>query len=281
MLRNSKVDIYNEEVRLAFKELVNLCKGRMVDPGDLLLCQQNASITWAGPTVGLGETGIHCYKQLNQIIYNGIGSITEDDDCFVKSRNIFFNGTTEFENTVQAEMNRYQSIWENKFYLRVLTQLTHLLHHEPYEWSLDIEKKTEKNTSNWLEQKIIDRFTDSPKFYNIISTAYQRKVRNAIAHSQYDLVQGGIVLTNIKPTEEAPFSGLTFEQWEEIYSKSWFLLNYVFQGLTDIMENYYVPLCKETISGGIPIAVPDKDGKFVLKPLFYSERCNRWVFVKD
>lgn len=280
MLRKNKVDIYNNDVCIAFYELMNLYKDRMVESGDLLLCQQNGFLTTAGPAVGIGITGYNCSKQLNQLLFDGIGDVTEDDECFLKSRNIWFDGTADFERSVQKELNRYQNIWENKYYLRVLTQLAHLLNHEPYDWALDIEKETKRNTSNWLEHKIIDRFKDSTKFYDIISSAYQRQGRNAIAHSQYNFVQGGIILTNIESTKDSSFSGLTFEQWEEIYSKSWFLLLYIFQGLKQVIEEFYVPLCKETLSGGIPIAVPSKSGASILKPLFYFERGDRWSFNK-
>jgi len=77
------------------------------------------------------------------------------------------------------------------------------------------------------------------------------------------------------------FYGITFEQWEEIYSKSWFLLRYVFSGLKDIMELFYVPLTKETLSGGVPVLVPDCKQKWHQTYVYYFERGNRWIFYKQ
>ena len=96
---------------------------------------------------------------------------------------------------------------------------------------------------------------------------------------KYNLIQGGVVLTNIKGDNHQPFYDITFEKWEEIYSKAWFLLRYIFSGLKDIMELFYVPLTKETISGGIPILIPNGK-KWVEQYASYFERGNRWTFHK-
>lgn len=279
MIRVTFADKYNEEVRLIIRELFNICKLTMKHPGDLLVCQQNGFIGLGAPCLGPGETGLNYMQQLNQIVYPGIGKTTNDNDCFVKSRSIFFNGTTDFEQSIEEEMHRYQLIWENGYFLKTLKEISHILNGENYDWELDIDSKTKNTRSNYIKDAIIAKFSKAPYFQNLLKEAYSKDLRNAITHTQYNLIQGGVVLTNIKGDNHQPFYGITFEKWEEIYSKAWFLLRYIFSGLKDIMELFYVPLTKETISGGIPILIPNGK-KWVETYAYYFERGNRWTFHK-
>ena len=244
-----------------------------------MVCQQNGFIGLGAPSLGLGITGLNYMQQLNQIVYPGIGKTTNDNECFINSRSISFNGTTDFEQSIEEEMHRYQLIWENGFFLKTLKEISHLLNGENYDWELDIDSKTRATRSNYIKDAIITKFSKTPKFQNLLEEAYNKDLRNAIAHTQYRLIQGGIVLTSIKGDNHQPFYGIAFEQWEEIYSKAWFLLRYIFSGLKDIMELYYVPLAKETISGGIPILIPNGK-KWSETYVYYFERGNRWTFHK-
>lgn len=280
MIRESYANKYNDEVHGIIHELFNICRITMIHPGDLLVCQQNGFIGLGAPCLGMGETGLNYYKQLNQVIYPGINTISKDDNCFMKYRSILFDGTTEFEKSIEDEMHKYQLIWENGYFLRTLKEISHILNGEHYDWELDIDSKTKNTRSNYIKDSIIAKFSKAPKFQNLLNQAYNKNLRNAISHTQYNLVQGGIVLTNIKGDEKRPFYGISFEQWEEIYSKSWFTLSYVFSGLKDIMELFYVPLIKETLSGGVPILVPDGKQKWNQTSVYYFERGNRWIFHK-
>jgi hypothetical protein len=280
MIRETFVDKYNEEVRLIICELFNICKQTMKHPGDLLVCQQNGFIGLGAPCLGPGKTGINYMQQLNQIVYPGIGKTTNDNECFVKSRSIFFNGTTDFEQSIEEEMHRYQLIWENGYFLKTLKEISHILNGENYDWELDIDSKTRNTRSNYIKYAIIAKFSKVPNFQKPLNEAYNKDLRNAITHTQYNLIQGGVVLTNLKGDNHLPFYGIAFEQWEEIYSKAWFLLRYIFSGLKDIMELFYVPLTKETISGGIPILIPNGKRKWAEIYAYYFEKGNRWIFHK-
>lgn len=279
MIRETFSDKYNEEVRIVIRELFNICKQTMKHPGDLLVCQQNGFIGLGAPSLGIGITGLNYMQQLNQIVYPGIGKTTNNNECFVNSRSIFFNGTTDFEQSIEEEMHRYHLIWENGYFLKTLKEISHLLNGENYDWELDIDSKTRATRSNYIKDAIITKFSKAPKFQNLLEETYNKDLRNAIAHTQYRLIQGDIVLTSIKDNNHQPFYGITFEKWEEIYSKAWFLLRYIFSGLNDIMELYYVPLAKEKISGGIPILIPNGK-KWSETYVYYFKRGNRWTFHK-
>lgn len=281
MIRETSADKYNEEVRLIIRELFNICKLTMKHPGDLLVCQQNGFIGLGEPCLGLGETGLNYMQQLNQIVFPGIGEVTKDNNCFVNSRKIFFNGTTTFEQSVEKEMHKYQLIWENGYFLRTLKEISHLINGEHYDWGLDIDSKTRNTRSNYIKDAIIAKFSKVPRFQKLMNETYNKELRNAITHTQYKLIQGGIVLTNLKADEQQKFKGITFEQWEEIFSKSWFLLLYIFSGLRDVMHLFYVPLSKELSFKGIPILTPNKNGGWREDLVYYFERGDRWTFYSN
>lgn len=46
------------------------------------------------------------------------------------------------------------------------------------------------------------------------------------------------------------------------------------------MELFYVPLTKETISGGIPILIPNGKRKWAEIYAYYFEKGNRWIVHK-
>ena len=88
------------------------------------------------------------------------------------------------------------------------------------------------------------------------------------------------MLSNKQYDNNQSLYGFTFEQWEEIYSKAWLLFKYIFYGLKDIMELFYVPLAKHASSGGIEILVPKGTKTWEQKVVYYFERGHRWIFHK-
>jgi hypothetical protein len=178
-------------------------------------------------------------------------------------------------------MHKYQLIWENGYFLRFLTEIAHLLNHEHYDWELDIDSKTRNTRSNFIKEAILAKFSKASLFKSLLEKAYNLKIRNAIAHTQYSLVQGGIALTGVKGDERQPFYVLTFEQWEEIYAKSWLILNYTFSGLKDIVKSFYIPLAKETASVSVPVIIPNINKKWEEVNAYYFERRNRWTLFSQ
>jgi hypothetical protein len=103
MIRNLFATKYNFEVLKAIMELFDICKSTMCHSGDLLVCQQNGFIDFGRPCFGVGETGLNYIQQLNQVNFHGMGRLSDDIDCFNKSRTIIFNGTSEFENLLKKK----------------------------------------------------------------------------------------------------------------------------------------------------------------------------------
>lgn len=281
MLRLKSIEKCQEVVRAGFQEFFDLCRHNMAHPGDLLLCQQNAFIYKGYPCVGMGNEGLDCIPKINSIVYSGIGEITEDNNYFTKYGRAFFNGTSELEKGLHQEKTTYLNIWENAFFLRVFTQVVRVLNGDNYDWSLNIGKLTPNGKSKHIREQIVKRLSISPCFQNIIKTAYVSQIRNAVAHSQYHLIQGGILYDNYQSDKYANLEGLTFEEWEQKYIYSYFVFRGLFQTLKQIKDEFYIVILKKTIEKGIPIKVSYDDGKWYETYLYPDEKGERWRFSKN
>lgn len=271
MVRESKIDEYGQQVVDAMNELLQLCKNNMYHSGDLLVCQQNGSMFANRPLIGPGEEGNEFIPRLNTITGKGIGDVTKDNDYFSEYGNDYFDGTSEFELSITKELKKYQDIWENSYFLRLLTQMMHLLNGEHYDWHLNVKR----NKSNLIEHQIIKKSSKASLFHDVISYAYNRQVRNAIAHSQYQLVQGGILLNNIEP-QNGIQQGLSFEQWEKMFILSYCLVMYTNEGLRLATSAYYA--YTKMTGGGIPIMIPAKDDKWEYSYLYPDSTGRTWRF---
>lgn len=273
MIRSNKIDEYGQQVVDAINELLNNCRNNMFHMGDLLLCHQNGFMIVDQPNIGRGKDGTEYIPRWNTITCKGIGETTEDENFFINNSNQSFNGTSEFELSIINEMKKYQDIWENNFFLRLLTQLVHLLNGEHYDWMLQIKG----NKSNLIEHQIIKKCKNAPLFNKVISFAYNREVRNAIAHAQYEFVSGGIILNNVPP-QDGLISGLLFEQWEKMYIYSYCLMLYIKKGL-ELTTSEYFKLTNLSLNKGIPILVPIRE-QWSPAYLFPDKTGRIWRFNK-
>ena len=277
MVRISKIDEYGPQIVGAINELFKSCQNNMLHFGELLVCQQNGFIFADKPAVGPGEEGGEYFPRLNTITYKGIGEMTSDNDYIKTNANKFFDGTSEFELSLVQELKKYQDIWENGYFLRLLIQLIHLSNGEHYDWQLNI-KKSNKKKSFLIEQDVIAKSKQTPLFNELIFQAYNRQLRNAIAHSQYQLIQGGILLNNVPP-KDGKYTALSFEQWEKMYIQSYLLVVYVMEGLKQNALKYF-ELAKSNYEGGFPIIVPCKDNIWRETYLYPDTEGRVWRFVK-
>jgi len=280
MVRQSSIDKYEREVREGLQELFNLCRYNMVHSGDLLLCQQNGFIFSDQACVGLGDEGLNSTQTINSISFKGIGGVTNDDNYFAVHGNTFLKGISDFEKEIQEQKNTYLNIWENGFFIRVFTQVVNVLNSCDYDWYLDISKLPPNGKSKHLREQIIQRLDASPKFQQIVRNTYIGQIRNAIAHSQYHCVQGGIIYDNYKSDKYATLQGLSFDDWERIYCYSFFIFIGIFQTLRQIKDQLYLPASKESLTKGIPVKVPDKENGWYQTVLFPNEKGDMWRFIQ-
>lgn len=280
MLRKAFVDKYNDEMVEAFSELFNTARKKMFHPGDLLLCQQNGTMFGKDTVVGLGEEGLNSLQQINALFFNGIGKMTEDNDYFNRHGNDFFHGTSEFEQSIQTEMKAYKEIWENVYFLRILTEVVRVVNGERYDWQLDMYKLG-NNKSNHIRDKIIKKLDVCPKFKEAMITAYRRQIRNAESHSQYQIIQGGIWFDNYKKVNADEVQGIGFEDWEKIYCYSYLIFRGIFDHLKSIVHQLYIPATRITQTGGIPILCYYHNGTWGESCIYPDKTGNTWRFHKQ
>lgn len=281
MLRLNNVEKYRQEVQIGLKELFDTCRFKLLHDGDLLICQQNGFIAYNEcPCVGLGEAGINCLAKINSIYRAGIGEITDDDDYFIRHGQGFCFGTSELERTIEKEKNTYLDIWENVFFLRTLTQIINILNQCNYDWSLDLSQLRPNEKSKHIREQIIHRLDLSPKFQQIIKIAYVGQIRNAIAHSQYHCVQGGILYDNYKKDKYSTLQGLSFEEWEQKYIYSFLIFKGIFSFLNDIKNEVYLKALADTHIKAIPVQVPTNTNGWRIAYLYPNETGDIWRFVQ-
>jgi len=281
MVRRKSVEKYEKEVREGLTELFDLCRCKLSHVGDLLLCQQNGFIVFGDkPCVGLGEEGLNNMQIMNSISVKGIGGISDDNNYFAKNGNKFHKGVSDFEKGIFNQKHTYLNIWENGYFLRVFTQVVNILNGVDYDWYLDIGKLRFNEKSKHIREQIIKRLNTSPLFQDVVKIAYVGQIRNAIAHSQYHCVQGGIFYDNFNSSRHATLQGLTFEDWEKKYIYSFFIFVGLFQILKQIVEDLYLPMSKTTLSKGVPIKASINKNKWYETYLYPNEKGDIWRFSK-
>lgn len=278
MLRRTYIEHYNDELVVAFKELFETCRENMFHVGDLLLCQQNGFMLGKDNVIGLGEEGVNSFQQINALSFNGIGAMTDDNEYFKKHGNDFFHGTSELEKTIQAEMKAYQEIWENTYFLRILTQTVRVANGEKYDWELNMYHLGNQK-SNHIRDKIIKKLDVCPKFKAALETGYRRQIRNAVAHSQYHVIQGGIWFDNFSSAKKDDVQAIGFEEWEKVYCYSYFIFIGLLENLKSIVQQLYMPLTKKTVTGGIPILCFQPDGPWWETYVYPYENGKTWRFT--
>lgn len=251
----------------------------MYHTGDLLLCQQNGNLLDGHTSVGLGMEGLNSFQQINALGIDGIGRTTGDDDYFKTYGEGFFQGTSELEQSLQAEMRVYQAIWENDFFLRVLTQVVRVANGDRYDWQLDMYHLGHSK-SRHIQDHIIKHLDVCPKFKRAMETGYRRQIRNAVAHAQYHAVQGGIWLDNYKKNADE-VQAIGFEEWERVYCYSYYIFIGIFEHLKGIVRQFYLPMTRKTMSGGIPVLCYFADGSWETSLLYPDKKGERWRFIKQ
>lgn len=280
MIRKSYIDKYEEILIVAYKELIKKCQLSMFHSGDLLLCQQNGNILHGHTCIGPGNEGLNSFQQMNSLINEGLHYTTMDDDYFLKYGRRIFQGKPELEDSVRFEMNTYQNIWENVYFLRTLTQVVRVANGERYDWTLDMYK-IGLSKSNYITNKIIKKLDVCPKFKEAMEIAYHPSMRNAAAHSQYHIIDGGIWFDNFNPNKSGDVQAIGFEDWEKYYIYSYIIFRGLFSVLREVLNQLYLPLTKVTSTGGIPVLVYYDEGSWDETYLYPDKTGNVWRFIKQ
>lgn len=279
MLRESYIQKYEIAIIDAYKELIKKCQFSMFHSGDLLLCQQNGNMLHGHTCIGPGKEGQNSFQQVNTLIDHGLAYITNDEGYFEKYGRQICQDKSELPESIRAEMNSYQGIWENVYFLRTLTEVVRVANGERYDWTLDMYN-INTSKSNFIRDRIIKKLDVCPKFKEAIYIAYHTSMRNAVAHSQYHLIDKGIMFDNYNPNKPGDIQAIGFADWEKCYTYSYFIFRGLFSVLWDLVNQLYLPLTKKTISGGVPILAYYEDGTWDQTYIYPDETGRVWRFCK-
>lgn len=281
MIRISSYNKYEEIVRVGFQRFFNEVKNKALDPADLLVCHQGGFFDWShNPCLGLGEVGLNNLQKFNYIQCIGKEIIIDDEDYFKNNCNKFFNGSiTDFEKGIIKANNLYLDIWENEWFLRNLAEVVKIANGLHYDWHLCLGKLRSLNKSKFIREEIIKKLDEYPHFQTIIRDGYNNNFRNAIAHSQYHIIEAGICLDNFGRDKYATSQFLSFDEWEKLIINAWSIFRYFFRCLNQLATTHFFKLSRIMPSGGIPILVPiNKEWKH---RFIYPDKTGRiWRFVK-
>ena len=279
MIRLSSFEKYEEPIRLGFQHFFNNAKYKAIEISDFLICQQGGFLYNDNPCIGLGEVGINNLQKVNIIENMGSSILVQDNNYFKNNGYGIFNGTSTFEKGIITVSNMYLDIWENELFLRTLTQVIKVANGEHYDWNLDLSKINDTGKGNFIRNEVISKLVAYPELHEIIKIGYNSNLRNAIGHSQYHVIQGGIMLDNYGRNKYANIKGFTFEEWEKIVVYGWLIFRYLFSTLFQITSSF-VKLVQTTLTGGIPILIPQKDNKWSHSYIYPDITGKIWRFVK-
>lgn len=137
-----------------------------------------------------------------------------------------------FEESIHQEKMLYLKIWENYYFLKQLTQIINLANGKSYDWELKIKIDSKNTKSGHIRNNIKERLKNvGPQILSIINEAYSPQIRNAIAHSQYTFIQGGLKYNNFGSDPYANIDNIGYEEWERRFTLTMSLFYYLFQSL--------------------------------------------------
>lgn len=282
MIRITSFEKYEKELRLKFQRFINEAKHNALEVSDFLVCQQGGFYDWKGyPCIGLGEVGLNNLQKVNIINNLGPAICTSNDNYYKENGNKFFNGTTDFENCIMKVCNMYLDIWENEWFLRILKELVLIANGKHYDWDLDLSKLKDTGKGNFIRNEIIGGLDTYPYLQEVVKVGYNSNLRNAIGHSQYHIVQGGIWFDNFGRNKYSTSRGLSFEEWEKIIIYAWIIFRLIFSILYQLATTTFFTLAQETTSGGVAIMVPDKNGIWRYQYIYPDSTGQIWRFTKQ
>lgn len=275
MVRQSTLSRIETDMHKAWVEMLVTCLNNAKHPNDIVVCSQNGSFDFAGhPILGLGKDGLAGFQSINQIIQNGLKYLINEDSI----KQGFVYEANDLDDSIHFEMKQYLNIWENIYFLRILTQIVNIGSGLNYDWSLSMKEIPSAQKSKYIREKIKQRLNIFPLFSKIFENAYIGQIRNAAAHSQYQVIQGGIILNNYMSDKYSTLKGVSFERWEEIYCKSFWILESIFLYLKD----YQKILSNKSIlpHKAVEIITPDKNGNWYSSYIAPREiKQDNWYFV--
>ena len=260
MLRKENIEKYNNEVQIAIGELWEMAFENQKNENDLALIIANGSMNnFSEETLKrlqitnyqIGHDFVHFryftfYNFINQ--YKNV--LNEEEYKAVENKQLYD------ETMVQMQLLAYLKFWETDLILKRLLSLSKLVQGKEYLWDI---KQSELNQRRIILKNEIQNPIENlcPRFYAFIDDIYSRQLRNAIAHSQYYIMYDSINLTNKEESKYYELDSITFEKWDEIFTKVILMHNYMV-GNFNKYHNFYAAKANQK-HNGLRIYFPEVD----------------------
>jgi hypothetical protein len=174
------------------------------------------------------------------------------------------------EYRMNIEFLIYTHIWEAKVFLKRLTRLANVLCGNDYVWEVIIPFN---GKSNFIKEKIVKHFNYvNCKLGEIITNYHNTDLRNAIAHSDYQIEVNSkkIIFATKKGT-----SAISFDDWSRCFVYS-ICLSYHF---SDIVTKRRKNIINDLDKNRFTIKMPFSDGSIQHVFIKYLEDFDDFAFV--
>ena len=116
-------------------------------------------------------------------------------------------------------------------------------------------------------------------FYNLLKNTYKTQIRNAIAHSQYFLIERRIGLTNYSadPKAYSNLGSISFEDWAVYFYNTILLQNELIKNFNKFRDLYYGETLKY---GSLDVRISKRDKtEFFYKVGFRNKDKKDWAWL--
>lgn len=193
--------------------------------------------------------------------------------CEFMNLNYDFSEITEIQDNkfrINVEFLIYTHIWEAKPFLKRLYRLGNLLCGSEYDWKVQIPLY---NKSHFIKNEIIKPFnTTNTHLGLILENNYNTDLRNAIAHSDYQLdFESKTITFNSKNG----ISNISFDDWSILFTYS-FSLSYYFSHIFAEKRKYII---KDWGKNYFTIKMPFSDGTIKHACIQYETDRDEFGFI--
>lgn len=279
MLKKENINKYENEVSLAVGELWNKAFMNQKNENDLVLILANGiKNNYPEETLKklkntnyqIGHDFVHFKYSTFFNFFNQYKFVINEKDYEVIEDKQLYDDVM-----VQMQLLSYMKFWEADLILKRLYNLSRLSQGKEYAWEIPKEKLN--NRRILVKDEIQNPLQElCPKFYSFIEDIYSRQLRNAIAHSQYYIMFDTISLTNKSENKHYKLNSISFERWDEIFTKVILLHNY----MIDRFNRYHHFYAKEAEDkhNGLRVYFPEKDKNGFYKSgwLKFDRDLNKW-----
>lgn len=275
MIRKITLETQQSKFYSAMKEVISVCINNSKHPNDIVVCSQNGSYDYNNcPMIGLGEDGIIGFQSLNNISIGGMKYLTPDKS--IKQGYVY--EPNELEDSIHFEMRQYLNIGENIYFIRVISQIARIGNGFHYDWECATRNLGLNKKSEFIRDKIKKRLNVFPLLSNLFENSYIGQIRNAAAHNQYQVIQGGIIFHNYNSDKYSKLEGVSFERWEEIYCNSYLIMTSVFLYLREVEKE--LSKASTLPYNALEIICPNKEGDWFIRHIApRSNSMDLWSFV--